>query len=1291
MGNTQAIRRAPVSFSQRRLWLLDRLLSARAAYNVATPLRLLGPLDVDALRRAFNELIRRHEALRTHFVIEDGEPVQEIVSELALAFETEDISALSADAREHEARRRAVDDAQLEFDLARGPLLRLRLLRLARDEHWLLLTMHHIARDAWSASVLAREVSALYSAFRAGEASPLSDLAVQYADFAQWQRERLQGDAPARLSAYWREALADTPALELASDRPRPALPTHRGGSVSFAIDARVTTALKSLARGENATLFMTVLAAFQILLCRYSGQEDVVVGAPMAGRPRAEYESLVGIFVNLLPLRGDLSGDPTFRAYLHRTRERALAAYAHSDLPFEVLVEQIAPKRELSRNPLFDVALTYRNVAPAEWNLSGLEVQRLRDVVPVNAIYDLTLGAGEAGGCLRGTFDYARDLFDAGTIERMARQWETLLADIAAGPDRPVSRLRLMEDGARARLLAGGNNLRADSAPRDSVAALFAEQARQTPDSIAIIDGERSLRYAELEQRATALARRLSDLGVRRGARVGTCLDRSIEEMVAFLAVLKLGCAYLPVDPRHPPERLAFVLRDADAAAVVTTRSAERALGRARAASARPVIVLDAAEAGQSEAQGAPDCVVGADDPAYALYTSGSTGAPKGVVVPHRAIIRLVRDTDYLQLGATDVVAHLSNAAFDAATFEIWGALLNGARIAVVPREAVLVPSELASVLDRHGVTALFLTTALFNLVARDAPQAFAGRTVLFGGEAVDPRSVAVALSAGKPARLLHVYGPTETTTFATWHEVHAVDADATTVPIGRPIANTEVYLLDGNREPVPPGVPGEIHIGGPGLALGYLGRTDLSAQRWVPHPFSRDQAARLYRTGDRARYDDAGAIEFLGRLDRQVKIRGHRVEPDEIEIALRALPQVRDAIIVVRADTAETRRLDAYVVLAPGSAAEPAELMRDLRRTLPGYMIPAAIVMLPAFPLTSSGKIDRQALPEPEAIVARRAGAHVAPRDVLENLIAPIWEELLGVRDIGVHDSFFDLGGHSLLAAQMMDEVERASGVAIPLSTLFTGSTIADLARALRRRINSTSPVVALRTEGARPPLFFLHGDFTGGGFYCRRLALELGGDQPFYAVHPHGLDGMEIPPSIDAMAAELADAIRKAKAHGPYIIGGHCNGALVAVEVARRLVAQEQEVPLVMVLDAKAPWRSTPVAPTLSLGEPPPRSRRRGIEAEPRTLPEDADPFDRYRHAIASYAPQRIPVRIALLRSEGTADLRPDFGWSMIGERVETHAIPGNHHSSITRHVVETAARMRACIDSVCGVTS
>ncbi|MGH8714100.1 MAG: non-ribosomal peptide synthetase, partial [Casimicrobiaceae bacterium] len=641
---------------------------------------------------------------------------------------------------------------------------------------------------------------------------------------------------------------------------------------------------------------------AFQVLLHRWSGQDDIAVGVALAGRRRPELEGLIGFFVNTLVLRGDLGGDPTFVGVLARARRRSLDAYAHQDLPFEKLVEQLAPSRDLARNPLFQVSFTLQNTPPPDWKLPGLEVESIDDVVPARAKFDLHVAATEIAGRLEGTIEYAAALFDAATIEHMAGQWQALLAAIVADPGLGIDRLRLQSPARRARLLIEWNRITAAGGRDATVDVLFAAQAARTPEAIAVRDAPAALSYRELDARSNQLARHLLADGAGRGTLVGVAIERGAELAIALLGILKAGGAYVPLDPALPRERLALMLDDTGRPRVLTQ---QRLLDRLPP-DAQGAFCVDrdwARIAGNERT--APARLAGGGDAAYVMYTSGSTGRPKGVVVPHRAIVRLVVDTDYLQLGAGDVVAHIANPAFDAATFEIWGALLNGSQLAAIPYQTMLSPPAFAAALDQHAATAMFVTTALFNQLARSAPALFRGRDVLFGGEAAEPRWVDAVLRDGLPRRLLHVYGPTETTTFATWHEVRSVAADAATVPIGRPIGNTEVYVLDHWREPVPVGVPGEIYIGGPGLALGYHARPDLTAERFVAHPFDATPGARLYRTGDRARIRADGALEFLGRFDRQVKIRGHRIEVDEVEAALLRLPQVAEAVIVVHGDT--------------------------------------------------------------------------------------------------------------------------------------------------------------------------------------------------------------------------------------------------------------------------------------------------------------------------------------------------------------------------------------------------
>jgi len=1268
-----------MSFGQQRLWVLDKLLPDRSVYNTPTVQRLIGRLDVAALETSIGEILNRHDVLRTRFVVIDGEPRQLVAPPEPLRLQIDDLSALSADMREGEARQLAEAFCRVPFDLERGPLFIARLLRLGADQHWLLLNMHHIVTDHWSSSIFSRELAAAYEAFDRGLPSPLRALPVQYADFAVWQREWLQGPVLERHLDYWRGALADLPALELPFDRPRPAVASARGGRVRFTIDPTLTFALKALALREGATLFMTLLAAFQLLLQRYSGQDDIAVGVPIAGRSRPELEGLIGFFVNTLVLRGDLSGDPSFVDYLARVRACSLDAYAHQDMPFERLVQELAPIRDLSRNPLFQISFSLQNAPPPRWGLAGLDVQAVEGLVDSSAKFDLYLSVTESAGQLQGRFEYASALFDQATIENMAAQWSTLLAAIAENPGERISDLSLHSPSERARLLARSNRVAPDCCDA-SVAELFAVQAARTPGSIAVREGTTTLSYAELDARANQLARFLGAQGVQRESLVAVALERGIEMTVALLGILKAGAAYLPLDPALPRHWLASMLEDAGQPLVVTQQRLLDGLpvGAARAC----CIDRDWAEIARND-RSDPGTRATGGDTAYVMYTSGSTGRPKGVVIPHRAIVRLVTGTDYLQLDSGDVVAHIANPAFDASTFEIWGALLNGAQLASISYQTMLSPAAFTRALDEHAVTAMFVTTALFNQLARVAPEIFRDRDVLFGGEAAEPHRVATALRDGRPRRLVHVYGPTETTTFATWHEVRHVADDAASVPIGRPIANTEVYVLDDKREPVPVGVPGEIYIGGPGLARGYFGRPDLTAERFVSHPFDSAPGALLYRTGDRARLRGDGALEFLGRRDRQVKIRGHRIEIEEVEAALQRLPQVAQAVVLVHGDASDTRQLTAYIVLAPEVQATPADLWAQLRQTVPDYMAPGAIVMLVAMPMTPNGKIDRAALPAPGDLAQLRTGWHVQPQDPLDHMLAAIWEELLGVRDVGISDNFFDLGGHSLLAAQMIEMIERTCGCRLPLTTLFAGPTIGDLARAIRNSaLEDRAPLVALNATGTRPPFFFLHGDFTGGGFFSYGLARALGDDQPFYAVHPHGLIDPAIPDSIEAMAAERLPAVRAVRPRGPYVLGGHCAGGMVALEIARQLMREGEEVSCVLMIDTVAPRPPKLVFPGVSVGADIQRVRRRSAAALPAHDP-PGSALALYRDVIRKYVPAPYAGRVVVLRPENHPDTRPAMGWTAFVRDAETVVVAGDHHTVITRHLDATAAQVRSCL--------
>ncbi len=1048
----------PLSFAQQRLWLVDRMEPGSAAYNMPGALRLRGPLDLAALRAGLDALVARHETLRTTFAEGEDGPVQVVHAPAPAALSVLDLQGVP-DA-EREAERLAAEEALRPFDLARGPLLRCTLLRLADDDHVLCLTMHHVVSDGWSMRVLVREISALYDAFSRGEEPRLPELPVQYADFAVWQRERLCGETLEARVGFWKEKLAGAPALlEIPTDRPREPGQSPLAASHPFRLSPELSRELRALSRREGTTLFMTVLAAWQSLLARGSGQDDVVVGSPVAGRDRHEVEGLIGFFVNMLPLRADMGGDPAWSELLRRTRDTALDAYDHQELPFERLVEELGVQRSPLHSPVFQAAFTLEPAA-------GGDERREAGFVHLEpfgggervAKFDLFLAMADDGEALDGTLVYRRALFEPETIARMAGHLEAVLEAMSADPASRLSDLSLLRGAERARVLEAWNATAAEL-PRACVHELFAGQAAHTPAAVAIVAGEETVTYTELERRANRLAHLLRGRGAGPESRVGVCLERGIPAVLAILATLKAGAAYVPVAPADPAERLREVFADAGVRLVLS----ESAVGAQLPDSVEP-LWLDAPETAAgllAMPETAPEVPSDPAQLAYVIYTSGSTGRPKGVAVAHQSVVRLVRNTSYVPFGPEERIAHVSNLAFDAATFELWGALLNGGSLAVVEREVLLSPAAFAAELRRTQATAMFLTAALFNRIAHEEPDAFATcRHVLVGGEAVDAQSMRRVQEAGGPLRLLNGYGPTEATTFAAWHEVGPVEPGARTVPIGRPLGNTTLYVLDAGGEALPVGAPGELHIGGLALARGYLGQPGMTADRFVPDAFGAE-GGRLYRTGDRVRWTAAGEVEYLGRMDQQVKVRGFRIEPAEVEAVLLAHDAVREAIVAVREDVPGDKRLVAYVVPAEGAQPGAAELRARLAARLPEHMVPGAFVVLESIPLTANGKVDRGALPAP----ALDAAAHVPPRTPAEEVLAGIWGEVLGLERVGVTASFFELGGHSLLATQVVSRARHAFGVEVPLRTLFEAPTVAELAAA----------VEALRGAGgvAAPPM--------------------------------------------------------------------------------------------------------------------------------------------------------------------------------------------------------------------------
>ncbi|MGF1937819.1 MAG: non-ribosomal peptide synthetase [Nostoc sp. ChiQUE02] len=1035
----------PLSFSQEQLWFLHQLTPEESVYNEPCTIRLKGAINVDVLEKALNEIIKRHESLRTRFLTVDGQPVQVIDPPHTFNLAVVDLREFPQEEQwEAEALRLATIDAKQPFDLTTGPLLRATLMQLADVDYRLFLTFHHIIIDDFSIhSVFLPELTALYEAYLKGKPSPLALLPIQYADFAVWQRQWLTQEILENQLNYWKQQLADLPVLQLPYDHPRPAVGTFRGAWQCLALSKDLTEALEVLSQHEGVTLYMTLLAAFKTLLYRYSGSEDLVVGTVSARRNRPEIEGLIGYFLNTLALRTNLSGNPSFRQLLRRVREVTLGAYTHEDLPYQKLVQTLQLERNFSQNPLFQVALVQETPMPSlnsDWTKSYLDVQT------DTAKFDLTLELDFRPEGIVGRFEYNTDLYEAATISRMIEHFKTMLAGIVANPQQRISELPLLTEPERYQLLVKWNNTTKEYAFDKCIHQLFEEQVERSPNAIALVFEGEQLTYQQLNARANQLAHYLQTLGVGPEVLVGISVERSLEMVVGLLGILKAGGAYVPLDPDYPQERLSFMLADTQLKVLLTQEKLVESLipNQAR------VVCLDTHWQSISlENQNNFNSTVSSENLSYVIYTSGSTGTPKGVVITHQAVNRLVKNTNYIQLTPSDRVAQAANIAFDAATFEIWGALLSGAKLVIITKSVLLSPSEFAFNIHYHQISVLFLTTALFNQLASFVPQAFSSlRCLLFGGEAVDPKWVQQVLDKGAPQQLLHVYGPTENTTFSSWYLVEDLPTTATTIPIGRAISNTQIYLLDQNLQPVPIGVPGELHIGGAGLARGYLNRPELTQEKFIPNPYSNELGDRLYKTGDRVRYLSDGNIEFLGRIDNQVKIRGFRIELGEIEAAIAQHPTVQETVVVAREDIPDRKYLAAYIVPTQSEAPTTSELRRFLKTQLPDYMMPSAFVMLSTLPLTPNGKVDRKSLPAPDINSLIQKSDFVAPQTPTEELLASIWAKVLGIAQLGINDNFFELGGHSILATQLLSQVNDSCGVDLPLSKLFEAPTVASLA---------------------------------------------------------------------------------------------------------------------------------------------------------------------------------------------------------------------------------------------------
>ncbi|HEV8335455.1 MAG TPA: amino acid adenylation domain-containing protein [Candidatus Polarisedimenticolia bacterium] len=1325
----------PLSFAQQRLWFLDRLEPGNPSYNIPAALRLEGPLDVQALRQALEAIVERHESLRTTFPIVDGLPVQVIQAparrtgtpdekldsgdsaggwhgqEMSII----DLSALPHAEREEAAQRRAAEAACEPFDLARGPLRRASLLKLGEQDHVLLLSFHHIVSDGWSTEIFLRELAALYAAFREGRPSPLPDLPIQYADFAAWQRQWLVTEGLASQIAYWKRELAGAPPLDLPVDRPRPRVPTYRGAREKVAVDPALLRRLRDLGRRHGATLFMTLLAAFQTLLHRHSGQEDLSIGFPIAGRRRVEIEGLIGFFANTLVIRCDLSDDPGFIELLSRVRRSTLDAYVHQDVPFEKIVEEIQPERDQSRQPLFQVMLVLQNTAAPAAGLAGLSAEFL-EVGAGTSKFDLTLSLADDGRRLEGMLEYSTDLFDAVTIRRLADHLDCLLREIVADPARRLSELPLatQEEQEHLQMRCSGAALEASRATqRGETGRLIHEriedQARRRPDAVAVAFRDERLTYRELDLRAGEMARRLRGRIAGPASLIGLCVERSPEMVVGILAILKAGGAYVPLDPSWPAARLAFALADTQAAVVVSQTSLLERLpkwdGR--------VLLLDeerqpdacsgsglGAEAKPSESRlrGA-----GPGDLAYLIYTSGSSGQPKGVAVTHRNLLysTLARPEFYRE--TPDVFLLLPSFAFDSSVAGLFWTLSEGGTLVLPEKGSVYDPPRLGALVARHRVTHWLSVPALYDALLAHALPGDLGslRTVIVAGETCPSHLPERHRALVPHARLFNEYGPTETTVWCTAFEATAAGR-AASIPIGRPIPGAKVYVVDRRMRLAPAGVPGEIGIGGPGVACGYYRRPDLTSEKFVPDPFDRTPEARLYLTGDMGRWLPDGSLQFLGRRDGQVKVRGFRIETGEIEAALARHPDVEAAAVVVRSKDTSGNRLAAFIVPRNRAPLEPAELKRFLGACLPDPMVPGLLRIVEALPRTPSGKTDRRSLasmpiPEGESETGR-----TLPRDGVEHRLAAIWRELLGVDLIGVEDRFFALGGHSLLAVDLIGRIEKELGRRLPLAALFRDDTLAGLASILRRpeeaeaieppsfstpeAFSSRASVLRLQSSGSGTPLFFVH-PVGGMGICYATLAHRLGRERPFFALESPGLvadlpDGV----TVEALAGAYLESIRRIQPKGPYLLGGWSFGGVVAFEMASCLARIGEKTALLALVDSRAPdpgggfpHLDEEAVTSMVMAE----MGQAQVEILDRSLLKRIERIVRgHVQALRCYTPGRYPGRVCLLRATGLGAALgdPAHGWRDFAKAgVDVHDVAADHYDIVREPAVRVVAQV------------
>jgi len=1307
-------KRHPVSFGQQRLWFMEQLEPGSAAYNMPAALRFRGPLNLPALEASLNEVVRRHEALRTTFANEDGEPVQLVHPPAPRALEVEAVSAPTREERERRAVEIVREQALRPFDLSAGPLLRAHLVRLSADEHIILINLHHIVTDGWSTAILVGELVSLYSAFTRGEPSPLAELPIQYADYARWQRGWMEGEKFEAELRYWREQLGGRlQKLELPTDYPRPPAQDYDGAACVTTLDERLTEALGALSRRAGATLFITLLAAFKTLLHRYTGQEEVALGTPISGRTQAETERLIGFFVNTLVLRTDLSGRPTFLEVIGRVKEVSLGAFANQTMPFEKLVEELQPERHLGKNPLFEIMFNFGSTPRKTVELEELSLS-LVELEGHQAKHAVTLYADEAGDRIDLSVVYQRALFAPERMRSLLDQYVYLLEQLAEAPERPIDTYSLRPPGTLRLLPDPREPL--PLLPYEPVTEAFARWAESTPAQVAVSHLGRDYTYRQLSDCAGELSRRLVAGGLQPGDTVAVLGPRSFALVACVVATLQTGGVLLLIDRTHPEGRRAQLVREANArhALVVTDDDEEDGGGetaglpsiRVRSSDGR---ILGGASAPASVPLFSPR----GSDPAYLIFTSGSTGTPKGVLCTHGGLSHFINwEREEFDLRPEDRVAQLSRLSFEVAMRDMFLPLTSGATICLPPDQTEFGPEQMLPWLESEGATIIHIVPAVAEAsLMRWTPALKLERLrwTLFAGEALTDHLVGrwrAALS--RAGEIANLYGPTETTLAKFWYRVPREPSPGIQ-PVGRPLPHTQALVINKAGQLCGVGETGEIVIRTPYRSLGYINASQEQRDRFRPNPFRNEPGDTLYYTGDQGRYRADGLLEIQGRIDQQVKLGGVRIELGEIESIIAAHPDVGHCVAAVKGDSQENRRLVAYVIPKEGKAVSVSSLRGKVRRELPRYQHPSHYIFLDRLPLLPNGKVDRGALPEPGTERPETENPYVAPRDEVELKLSKVWEAVLKVSPVGVSDDFFELGGHSLLAVRLMAQIQKTFGRWLPLASLFEGASVEKLAQRLREESDEPcGPLVAIQPAGSRPPLFFVHP--AGGNVLCySELAKRLGAEQPFYALQACGFEeGAEPLSRIEEMASRYVEAVVRTQAEGPYHLGGWSLGAVVAYEMAQQFVARGQEVALLALLDHRPPVGEDGEAlDDLSI-------MRRFLEGyvelddaaleamseEQRLLYllEQGNKFDLippevgvaqinsylkvYRanlRALRGYTAAPYPGRVTLLKTRsGAAGEDETYGWgALAGQGVEVFEVPGRHHDMVAEPHVKVLA--------------